>query len=128
MTTLQQILAQNVKHHRKAKGIPQWQLAEKTGMGQARLSRIENAQFDVGVQSIEKLAQGLGVSASALLFDASEPENNTSDLLKQVKQLSPEDQKLVETLLVSLLEKARLEELQGVKVQKRLGKLKELRG
>ena len=127
VTKIQQTVARNLKHYRKVKGVHQWQLAEQTGIGQARLSRIENGQFDVGVQTIERLAEGLKISPSALLFDANEKENNAGDLFKQFEQLNPKDQKLIEILLESLLDKARLEELQGVKVKERLGELKDIR-
>jgi len=127
VTELQQILAQNVKHYRKAKGIHQAQLGEQTGIGQARLSRIENRQLDVGVQTIEKLAQGLNVSPSTLLFDRSNKENSVIELLQQVEQLSPVDQKLVEAILESLLEKSRLQELHSSKVKDRLRELGRLR-
>ena len=127
MTTLQNILGQNIKHYRQVNGINQKEFVETSGIAQARLSRIENGQLDVGLQTVEKLAQGLGVSPSALLFDRSDMSNGVNELILQIKQLSPIDQKLVEALLESLLDKARLAELHNSQVKDRLEELRRLR-
>lgn len=46
---------------RKEQGVTQYELAQKTGIQQAAISRIENGRGNATLDVIESLAQGLGV-------------------------------------------------------------------
>lgn len=65
--TLIQIFGQNVRQARKDKGWTQEQLAFEAGVKRAYLSEVENGQRNVSLDVVEKLAQALGVTASALM-------------------------------------------------------------
>lgn len=127
MTNLKKIFGENVKHFRTIKGIAQGELAERTGINQARMSRLENGQIDIGLMTIEKVAQGLGVSSAELLISSERKENTINEKLLQIASLSEYDQKLIEGLLETFIEKNRLEGMQDVKMKKRLEELEKLR-
>lgn len=46
---------------RKNTGITQKQLAEKTGINQADISRLENGNANPSIRTLKKLAEGLGM-------------------------------------------------------------------
>ena len=84
MTDLKKTFGENVKHYRIIKGISQGELAERTGINQARMSRLENGQIDSGLMTVEKVAKGLGVSPAELLISTEGKENTLSEKLMQV--------------------------------------------
>lgn len=128
MSNIQQILAENVKYYRKAKKMHQSELAEKIGIDKSRISRIENAQIDIGVQTIEKIANGLQVQPSALFFDGSSDDNSLEDLIGQSAQLEAQDQDALRIMILSLLEKSKLKHQLDLKTKKRLEALNKIRG
>ena len=65
--TLIEIFGRNVRQARKDKGWTQEQLAFEAGVKRAYLSEVENGQRNVSLDVVEKLAQALGVTASALM-------------------------------------------------------------
>ncbi|MGX5817175.1 helix-turn-helix domain-containing protein [Chitinophaga lutea] len=52
---------------RKSKGITLVQLEQRIGIRNGDLSRIENGKVDVGLTTIAKLAEGLGVAMKKLV-------------------------------------------------------------
>jgi transcriptional regulator with XRE-family HTH domain len=60
-TRIRRILAKNVRRLRKAKGLSQSALATDANQHQALISRIENAQMNLKVDTIGKIAAALGV-------------------------------------------------------------------
>ena len=128
MSNLQKTVGNNIKDQRALKGISQGELAKTSGIGQARLSRVENGQIDVGLQTIEKIAKGLGLPPAELLIESSNPETSINEKLLQVRSLNEYDQKLIEAILENFIEKNRLENMQGAKMKSRLEELEKLRG
>ncbi|MCQ2797396.1 MAG: helix-turn-helix domain-containing protein [Bacilli bacterium] len=62
VTDPKQILANALIKARKERGITQVELAEKTGIGQPDISKIERAQCNSSLETIAKLAEGLSMS------------------------------------------------------------------
>lgn len=127
MSYLEKVFIDNIKHYRSIKNISQGELAEKTGIGQGRLSRIENGKVEPGLFTIEKIAEGLGISASELFIDTSSRNASLQERISLIETLSEFDQKLVDALLESLLEKTRLASLSDAKMRVRLEELENLR-
>ena len=69
---IEQRIAAKIKQLREGKGYTQADLAEKTGLSKALLSRIENNRSSPPIGTLAKIAQGLGVALS--LFFADEEE------------------------------------------------------
>lgn len=128
MSELQKVFAWNVKNQRKIQNISQGTLAEMIGMDQGRLSKIESGKIEPGLATVEVIAKGLKVTVSELFIDASDVQSTISEKLMQIKSLPEYDQKLLEALLESLLEKTRLASLNDVKMKKRLEDLEKVRG
>jgi transcriptional regulator with XRE-family HTH domain len=69
---LKHIISRNIRRIRKAKGLSQKRLAELSKIDVRQLSRYENRPDDMNTWTIQRLASGLGVSASELLADSEE--------------------------------------------------------
>jgi DNA-binding XRE family transcriptional regulator len=61
-----EFVAKKIRELRAARGLTQVELAEKSGLLQSHVSRLENAQHSASHQTIKKLAKALGVSISEL--------------------------------------------------------------
>lgn len=61
-----EFVARKIKELRKSRNLTQDELAEKAGLPQSHLSRLENAQHSASRQTIKKLAKALGVPISEL--------------------------------------------------------------
>lgn len=61
------VFAQNVRAAREAKGLTQEKLAWASGLHQTEVARIEKGTRNPGLDTIVKIAQGLGVTPSVLL-------------------------------------------------------------
>ena len=127
MTNLKKTFGANVKEVRSRKGISQGELAEASGIDQARLSRMENGQIDIGILTLEKIANALDVSPAELLINNFSNESSLNEKLLQINSLNEYDQKLVEAILETYLEKGRLEKMQDIKMKNRLEELDQLR-
>ena len=51
---------------RKAKGLTQGQLAEKTGFTQSNIWRVETGRYSVGIDILAKLAEALDASVEII--------------------------------------------------------------
>ncbi len=80
-----------LKEIRKAAGLTQEELAEKAGVSQAAVSRIEKMAESVTLRQLKQVAEALGVSPSDLLSDRGATE---AALVRRFRQLSPDQQKL----------------------------------
>jgi len=67
---LEQIIATQVRHYRSAAGISLAELAERTSLSRAMLSRVENATTSCSLTTLQRLARGLGVPVTALFRGA----------------------------------------------------------
>lgn len=69
------MLAANLKLFREQKGLSQNQLAKLSNVPQSAIHYIEKGERNPGLQTIEKLATGLGVSVYKLLEASNLYEN-----------------------------------------------------
>lgn len=60
-------LGRNVRHYRHLKGFSQEALAEEAGIHRTYVSDVERGSRNPTIMVVEKLAAGLGVTASDLL-------------------------------------------------------------
>ncbi|WP_426440352.1 helix-turn-helix transcriptional regulator [Bradyrhizobium genosp. P] len=66
-----EILAENVRHRRKALNLSQAALADSIEVDQTEISKIENARGNPSVIFAERLAEALGVSIAELFASRS---------------------------------------------------------
>ena len=69
---LKEILGQNIRVYRAAKGLSQEDLAEKAGIKRTYVGSIERGEVDPRLGTVNKIADGLGVDAFKLLVPAAE--------------------------------------------------------
>ena len=62
-----QVVAENVRRYRKARGWTQAELAEKLGRHQSKIAVIEAAKHDLSTSVIDELADALEVPPAALI-------------------------------------------------------------
>lgn len=67
---LEQAIALNVRHHRRAAGLSVADMADEVGISRAMLSKIENAQTSCSLATLRRLAIGLDVPVAALIRGA----------------------------------------------------------
>lgn len=64
---LRSILAQNLRSLRAEKELSQEALASKAGIDRTYVSALERERYAVSIDTLEKLADALGVPAASLL-------------------------------------------------------------
>jgi len=127
MDEFHKVFCNNVERIRKEKGLSQKELADRMGIGQTRLSRIENGKVEPGLLTLDSLARGLDISPVELIIDPTGKDKGLIETLGQVRSVSEADQKLILLLLENFLEKNRLEKLHNIKLKSRLDELKNIR-
>lgn len=83
---------------RAAANLTQAQLAEKAGLDQSFISRLERAETGVSVENLISIAHALGVKVQDLL----EPGSPQSRLLAAVELIPEDQQDLAADILESL--------------------------
>jgi transcriptional regulator with XRE-family HTH domain len=66
------VVGSNLRRLRKKLGISQEDLAEKCGLHRTYAGAIERSERNITLQTLEKLAESLGVSPQDLLKDCSD--------------------------------------------------------
>jgi len=122
MTTvadIQQTLAANLRKRRKAAGMTQEELAERSGLHRTYIGGIEQGRVNVSLKNIGKIADALGVEPALLLaergsgalvgFDLRSSFDHAllvrSEFGIAVRPLDAEDEDLAVHILVSLIQK-----------------------
>lgn len=67
---LERIIAGQVRHYRTANGLSSAELAARTGMSKAMISKIESASTSCSLTSLQRLADGLNIPVTALFRGA----------------------------------------------------------
>jgi DNA-binding XRE family transcriptional regulator len=67
---LERIIAGQVRHYRTANGLSSADLAARTGMSKAMISKIESASTSCSLTSLQRLAEGLNIPVTALFRGA----------------------------------------------------------
>lgn len=80
---------------RAARGWTQAVLAERAGVRQATISKVENKPLCVELETIQRVAQAFGVTIGELLAD-DDGDPTPSRLLALMAQLSPDDRRVIE--------------------------------
>ena len=93
MENIKELLAQNLKKHRKRLGITQPELAERAGLSTNYLGMIEVAKNFPTADVLERLAKALGIKPNEL-FSVSDSHEIAMEQL-QMAILGKLDQKLV---------------------------------
>lgn len=68
--SLEEIIGERVKQYRVGAGISAAELATRTGLSKAMISRIEAATTSSSLTTVQRLAEGLGVPVTALFRGA----------------------------------------------------------
>ena len=63
-----QLLGENVRHHRKLRGMTQEALAAEAGMERSYVSDLERGRRNPSVRALGRLADALGVQPHELLL------------------------------------------------------------
>lgn len=69
MNNLRTIFSKNLKYYRIKESFRQEDLAEKIGLTDKYISDLERAKFSPSLETIEKLANALNITADILLKD-----------------------------------------------------------
>jgi transcriptional regulator with XRE-family HTH domain len=70
MPTLAVIFGRNVRSERERQGLSVRTLGHRCGMDGAGVSRVENAERDLRLSTVERVARGLDVAPADLLHDS----------------------------------------------------------
>ena len=73
------IIKNNIRELRKKAGLTQEQLAEKIGISQVHLGRLENNARSMDLEQVENIAKALGVQPLDILPQAWQPEEITPE-------------------------------------------------
>jgi len=69
MATIEALVAKNIRLFRQRAGLSQQKLAERTGISLSYINLLENSETDIGVSTLKKVAEGLGIPPGALLTE-----------------------------------------------------------
>ncbi|WP_439131481.1 helix-turn-helix domain-containing protein [Polaribacter sp.] len=127
MKTIQEILSENLKRIRKNKGYNQQKVGEKAGMLASTYSRIEGMKVTPTIETVDKIAKALEIDIYSLLNDADVKSNSLHDRILRIESLSEYNQKIINLMIDTIIEKGNLERNQDIKMNKRLEELKEVR-
>jgi transcriptional regulator with XRE-family HTH domain len=84
VANIKEILAQNLKKHRKRLGFTQPELAEKAGMSTNYLGMIEVARNFPTADVLERLAAALGIKSNELFSVSDSPERAMEQLQQAI--------------------------------------------
>ena len=80
-TTIVRRTAERIREIRKSKKISQEQLAEKAGLHPTLIGKMERAEINPTIVSLEKIAKAFNISLSELFSFASEKKTVDADVL-----------------------------------------------
>lgn len=114
----------NLATVRKAKGLTQAALRQKSGVGLSQLRRYEADQSSPTLDVLVRLAKALGVSLDELAFDQSNGiatgkilDRELLEQFEAVSRLDSEDQAAVKKLLEGLIVKHQVEQVMKPKLE-----------
>lgn len=71
---IRDVLALNLRQHRKAAGLSQEELAHRAQIDRTYISALERSVYAAGIDVVDRLAKELGVEASDLLKAPAKPK------------------------------------------------------
>ncbi|EFD0006602.1 TPA: helix-turn-helix transcriptional regulator [Escherichia coli] len=91
-------IGDNIRRMREAAKLSQQELADKSGISKAQISRLENGtQKNPQIQTVIALATELGTTVEELIFG--EESTATTYLNQAINNLPEEDQKAIKKLI-----------------------------
>jgi transcriptional regulator with XRE-family HTH domain len=90
-----ELVGRKIRQLRRQRKLTQVELAEKIGIHQSDLSRMEQGEYKVGLDTLLKILQTFDLS----IGDFFEEENRTQTVVEKYKSLSPSAQKEVESFI-----------------------------
>ncbi len=90
-------IGERIKELRLKTGYSQNALAEKAGVSQTHLRRIELGQADVTVGYLQLICDALGISISDFFFS-----NEEDELTRSISRLTPKQKSLLNEFLKSI--------------------------
>lgn len=85
------VIKNNIKELRKKRGLTQQQLAEKIGVSQVHMGRLESNARSMDLEQVEMIAAALGVKPFDILPQEWQPEEITPEereMLRMVRKMS----------------------------------------
>ena len=92
-------IGQAVKEVRKALGVTQKELAEKSGLTQGAISQLENSQTHPNKETLKSVGDALGVGSATLMFKALTIEDVSDDKKEIFQLLNPTINTLIDTII-----------------------------
>lgn len=86
------IIKNNIRELRKKRGLTQQQLAQKLGISQVHLGRLETNARSMDLEQVEKISAALGVKPYELLPQEWQPEEITPEereILRVIRKNAP---------------------------------------
>lgn len=127
MESIQETFSNNLKAIRKEKGLSQNDVAERSDMIASTFNRIENMKVSPSIDTIERIANAMGVPFVELFLTREIKDRSLLDKLDMINGLSDYNRNVVEILLNAIIEKDKLEKAKEFKIQKRLEELEKMR-
>lgn len=90
-----ELVGRKIRQLRRQRKLTQVELAEKIGVHQSDLSRMEQGEYKVGLDTLLKILQCFDLS----IGDFFEENNRASSVLDKYRALSPAAQKEVESFI-----------------------------
>ena len=90
-----ELVGRKIRQLRRQRKLTQVELAEKIGIHQSDLSRMEQGEYKVGLDTLLKILQCFDLS----IGDFFEETSRTNTVLEKFRTLSPSAQKEVETFI-----------------------------
>ena len=90
-TMADKVIKNNIKEIRKKKGLTQQQLADKIGISQVHLGRLETNARSMDLEQVEKIANALGVKPFEILPQEWQPEDispEEREILRMIRKTS----------------------------------------
>lgn len=90
-----ELVGRKIRQLRRQRKLTQVELAEKIGIHQSDLSRMEQGEYKVGLDTLLKILQTFDLT----IGDFFEESNRTQSMFEKLKTLSPAAQKEVESFI-----------------------------
>ncbi|MFM9277991.1 helix-turn-helix domain-containing protein [Paenibacillus jiagnxiensis] len=96
-------IGRKIRQYRKWKGLTQEQLAELVGINFTQIGKIERGEYNVKIQTLEKIANALGVRLSELISHGDYKGIDMSDTVLEAVALLLEQSKTDQRKAVEIL-------------------------
>ncbi len=110
MSDICMVVSRNIKKYRIQNNQSQEELAYKSKISAAHLSKIERGEHNMTITTLERIAEALKVDIFSLLDDSVHPQYLTATTfsfmqryIAEIDKLPPEQLHLVQTVLDSLI-------------------------